>query len=89
MQSGIPMEMDMSLSEFPLFERGNPIRFVLEQGEILHGAPRWWHVTRALTPSIAWSSAPQMGPFRRRSRNRRSCVRGSTPSGICGRWPCA
>ncbi len=51
--SRIPMETDVDLTEFPLFARAKPIRFVLEHGDMLYGAPGWWHVTRALTASIA------------------------------------
>jgi hypothetical protein len=51
--SKIPMEVDVDLSVFPLFSKAKPLRFVLEEGEMLYGAPGWWHTTRALTPSIA------------------------------------
>lgn len=51
--SKIPMEVDVDLSAFPLFAKAKPVRFILEEGEMLYGAPGWWHTTRALTPSIA------------------------------------
>lgn len=51
--SSIPMETDVDLTTFPLFARAKPLRVVVEEGEMLYGAPGWWHTTRALTPSIA------------------------------------
>jgi len=51
--SRIPMEKDVDLTEFPLFAKAKPLRFILEEGEMLYGAPGWWHTTLALTPSIA------------------------------------
>jgi histone arginine demethylase JMJD6 len=51
--SQIPMEDEIDMGKFPLFAKAKPIRFVLEQGEMLYGAPGWWHTTRSLTPSIA------------------------------------
>jgi histone arginine demethylase JMJD6 len=51
--SSIPMETDVDLTEFPLFAQAKPARVIVEEGEMLYGAPGWWHTTRALTPSIA------------------------------------
>jgi hypothetical protein len=51
--SQVPMEEDVDMVRFPLLRRAKPLRFVLERGEMLYGAPGWWHTTRALTPSIA------------------------------------
>jgi len=51
--SEIPMDGDVDLSRYPLFARATPIRFILEEGEMLYGAPGWWHTTLVLTPSIA------------------------------------
>jgi len=51
--SKIPMENDVDLRDFPLFAKAKPVKFILEQGEMLYGAPGWWHTTRSLTPSIA------------------------------------
>jgi hypothetical protein len=51
--SRIPMERDVDLSEFPLFAHAKPYRVIVEQGEMLYGAPGWWHTTMALTSSIA------------------------------------
>lgn len=61
--SRIPMERDVDLSEFPMFARARPLRFVLEEGEMLYGAPGWWHTTRALTPSIAVVLSTANGPI--------------------------
>jgi histone arginine demethylase JMJD6 len=51
--SKIPMETDVDLAQFPLFAQAKPLRVIVEEGEMLYGAPGWWHTTRALTPSIA------------------------------------
>jgi histone arginine demethylase JMJD6 len=51
--SRIPMDLDVDLKQFPLFARAKPLRVIVEEGEMLYGAPGWWHTTRALTPSIA------------------------------------
>lgn len=51
--SQIPMETDVDLKRFPLFSKAKPVRVIVEEGEMLYGAPGWWHTTRALTPSIA------------------------------------
>jgi hypothetical protein len=51
--SQIPMDLDVDLTQFPLFARAKPMRVIVEEGEMLYGAPGWWHTTRALTPSIA------------------------------------
>ncbi|HVW83944.1 MAG TPA: cupin-like domain-containing protein [Bryobacteraceae bacterium] len=51
--SSIPMETDVDLTRFPLFSQAKPVRVIIEHGEMLYGAPGWWHTTRALTPSIA------------------------------------
>jgi len=61
--SKIPMEDDVDLSEFPLFGRAKPVRFVLEHGEMLYGAPGWCHTTRSLTPSIAVVLSTANGPI--------------------------
>ena len=61
--SKIPMEEDVDLSTFPLFARAKPTRFILEEGEMLFGAPGWWHTTRALTPSIAVVLSTANGPI--------------------------
>jgi len=61
--SKIPMEKDVDLSEFPLFARAKPLRFILEEGEMLYGAPGWWHTTRALKPSIAVVLSTANGPI--------------------------
>jgi len=59
----IPMDADVDLSRFPLFAKAKPFRFVLEQGEMLYGAPGWWHTTRSLTPSIAVVLSTANGPI--------------------------
>jgi histone arginine demethylase JMJD6 len=51
--SDIPMDADVDLNRFPLFAKAKAWRLILEEGEMLYGAPGWWHTTRALTPSIA------------------------------------
>ena len=61
--SQVPMEEDIDLCKFPLYAQATPIRFVLEEGEMLYGAPGWWHVTRALTPSIAVVLSTANGPI--------------------------
>lgn len=61
--SKIPMEVDVDLTEFPLFASAKPIKFVLEEGEMLYGAPGWWHTTRALSPSIAVVLSTANGPI--------------------------
>jgi hypothetical protein len=61
--SQVPMEEDVDLSQFPLFTRAKPLRFILEEGEMLYGAPGWWHTTRALTPSIAVVLSTANGPI--------------------------
>ena len=61
--SKIPMEHDVDLSEFPLFAHAKPLRFVLEHGDMLYGAPGWWHTTRSLTPSIAVVLSTANGPI--------------------------
>jgi histone arginine demethylase JMJD6 len=61
--SAIPTDSDVDLSKFPLFQRAKPLRFVLEEGEMLYGAPGWWHTTRALTPSIAVVLSTANGPI--------------------------
>jgi len=61
--SEIPMETDVDLERFPLFAKAKPIQFVLEEGEMLFGAPGWWHTTRALTPSIAVVLSTANGPI--------------------------
>jgi hypothetical protein len=61
--SKIPMENDVDLAEFPLFAHAEPLRVVLEQGEMLYGAAGWWHTTRALTSSIAVVLSTANGPI--------------------------
>jgi len=61
--SRIPMDSDVDLSQFPLIAQAKPVRFVLEEGEMLYGAPGWWHTTRALTPSIAVVLSTANGPI--------------------------
>jgi histone arginine demethylase JMJD6 len=61
--SKIPMEEDVDLSQFPLFGKAKPLRFVLEHGEMLYGAPGWWHTTRALTTSMAVVLSTANGPI--------------------------
>jgi histone arginine demethylase JMJD6 len=61
--SDIPMDADVDLTRFPLFAKAKPWRFVLEEGEMLYGAPGWWHTTRALTPSIAVVLSTANGPI--------------------------
>jgi hypothetical protein len=61
--SQIPMEKDVDLQEFPLFANAKPLRFVVEEGEMLYGAAGWWHTTRALTPSIAVVLSTANGPI--------------------------
>jgi histone arginine demethylase JMJD6 len=51
--SRLPVEGDVDLAEFPLFENVKPIRFCIEPGEMFYNTPGWWHTTHALTPSIA------------------------------------
>jgi hypothetical protein len=50
--SEVPMDADVDMAKFPLFAKAKPLRVVLEEGEMLYGAPGWWHTTRALTPSM-------------------------------------
>jgi histone arginine demethylase JMJD6 len=61
--SDIPMDTDVDLMRFPLFAKAKPLRFILEEGEMLFGAPGWWHTTRALTPSIAVVLSTANGPI--------------------------
>jgi histone arginine demethylase JMJD6 len=61
--SDIPTDKDVDLLKFPLFAQARPLRFVLEEGEMLYGAPGWWHTTRALTPSIAVVLSTANGPI--------------------------
>jgi hypothetical protein len=61
--SQIPMEKDVDLHEFPLFAKAKPLRFIVEEGEMLYGAAGWWHTTRALTPSIAVVLSTANGPI--------------------------
>ena len=61
--SRIPMERDVDLSEFPLFAQAKPYRVIVEQGEMLYGAPGWWHTTMALTSSIAVVLSTANGPI--------------------------
>jgi histone arginine demethylase JMJD6 len=61
--SDIPMDADVDLERFPLFAKAKPLRFILEEGEMLYGAPGWWHTTRALTPSIAVVLSTANGPI--------------------------
>jgi histone arginine demethylase JMJD6 len=61
--SQVPMENDVELDKFPLFAKAKPLRFVLEEGEMLYGAAGWWHTTRALTPSIAVVLSTANGPI--------------------------
>jgi histone arginine demethylase JMJD6 len=61
--SEIPMDADVDMAKFPLFANAKPLRFVLEEGEMLYGAPGWWHTTRALTPSIAVVLSTANGPI--------------------------
>jgi len=61
--SDIPMDADVDLTQFPLFAKAKSVRFVLEEGEMLFGAPGWWHTTRALTPSIAVVLSTANGPI--------------------------
>lgn len=61
--SRIPMDHDVDLSEFPLFVRAEAIKVVVEEGEMLYGAPGWWHTTQALTPSIAVVLSTANGPI--------------------------
>jgi histone arginine demethylase JMJD6 len=51
--SSIPMDSDVDLDAFPLFAKAKPLRVIVEEGEMIYGAPGWWHTTRALTTSIA------------------------------------
>lgn len=61
--SEIPMDAEVDLERFPLFAKAKAVRFVLEEGEMLFGAPGWWHTTRALTPSIAVVLSTANGPI--------------------------
>jgi hypothetical protein len=61
--SRIPMDQDVDLSQFPLFVRAKAIKVVVEEGEMLYGAPGWWHTTQALTPSIAVVLSTANGPL--------------------------
>jgi len=61
--SDIPMDRDVDLDRFPLFAKATPLRFILEEGEMLYGAPGWWHTTRALTSSIAVVLSTANGPI--------------------------
>ena len=40
------------LTQYPLFAKAIPARFVLEPGEMLFIPSHWWHTTRMLTTSI-------------------------------------
>ncbi len=61
--SEIPMDQDVDLSKFPLFARARATKVVVEEGEMLYGAPGWWHTTQALTPSIAVVLSTANGPI--------------------------
>ena len=61
--SSIPTDRNVDLHKFPLFRRAKPLRFVLEEGEMLYGAPGWWHTTRSLSPSIAVIYSTANGPI--------------------------
>jgi histone arginine demethylase JMJD6 len=43
------------LEKFPLFAKAEPIKFVLEPGELLFVPSHWWHTTKMLTPCISVS----------------------------------
>lgn len=53
----------VDLERFPLFRNVRPTRFVIEPGEMFYTPPRWWHTTRALTPSIAVVYTIARGPI--------------------------
>jgi Cupin-like domain len=53
----------VDLKRFPLFRNVRPTRFVIEPGEMFYNPPRWWHTTRALTPSIAVVYTIARGPI--------------------------
>lgn len=53
----------VDLERFPLFRNVRPTRFVIEPGEMFYNPPRWWHTTRALTPSIAVVYIIARGPI--------------------------
>ena len=61
--SRIPMDQDVDLTQFPMFVRAKCSRVILEEGEMLYGAPGWWHTTQALTPSIAVVLSTANGPI--------------------------
>lgn len=60
--SRLPVEGDVDLDEFPLFENVKPLRFCIEPGEMFYNTPGWWHTTHALTPSIAVVLSTASGP---------------------------
>ncbi|MBU1621699.1 MAG: cupin-like domain-containing protein [Gammaproteobacteria bacterium] len=43
---------NVDAEKFPLFPRATPIKFVLEQGDILFLPPGWWHQFTSITPCI-------------------------------------
>jgi hypothetical protein len=53
----------VDLERFPLFRHVRPTRFTIEPGETFYNPPRWWHTTRALTPSIAVVYTIARGPI--------------------------
>jgi histone arginine demethylase JMJD6 len=61
--SQIPMDRSVDLAEFPLFAQAKPLKVIVEEGEMLYGAPGWWHTTQALTPSIAVVLSTASGPI--------------------------
>jgi hypothetical protein len=53
----------VDLQRYPLFRNVRPTRFTIEPGEMFYNPPRWWHTTRALTPSIAVVYTIARGPI--------------------------
>ncbi len=45
------------LEKFPLYAKANPVKFIIESGEILYIPPSWWHHVKNIENSIALGSS--------------------------------
>ncbi len=59
----VPFMNGVDLEKYPLFRSAKPVRFIIEPGEMFYNPPKWWHTTRALTPSIAVVYTIARGPI--------------------------
>lgn len=42
-----------NLEKFPLFAKAKPVEFILNQGELLHIPPNWWHQLKNIEDTIS------------------------------------